>query len=98
MNYAEFLEQDRRLVLLKGLEGATQFTSNSFVLGRYAAAVGHSVSADRLSTDLTWLQEQGLVELEKNGAVLVAKLTMRGLDVATGRATVPGVQKPQPGI
>ena len=89
--------QDRRLVLLKALENAAQYRANAFLLRRYCDAVGHVVSADRVEVDLAWLAEQQLVGLERTQGVTVATLTARGLDVAQGRATVPGVPKPQPG-
>jgi len=95
-SYADFEAADRRLVLLRALEPAEQYRANAYLLRRFAEHMGHTVSADRLEQDLAWLQEQGLVVLHKAQAVTVATLTTRGLDVATGRATVPGVQRPQP--
>jgi hypothetical protein len=101
MRYADYQTQDRRLVLLKGLEASAQYRANAFLLRRYADAVGHMVSADILESDLAWLAEQGLLTStstnEGGVTVTVATLTMRGLDVATGRAFVPGVQRPAPG-
>lgn len=97
MRFDEFQTQDRRLVLLKGLESAAQYKANGFLLRRYCEAVGHVVSADQVATDLAWLGEQGLVSLEKTGDVTVATITARGLDVASGAAKVPGVARPQPG-
>jgi len=97
MNFAQAQEQDRRLVLLKALEAAAQYRANAFLLGRYCDSVGHVVSADRIEADLAWLAEQGLVGLDRPQGVTVATLTARGLDVATGRTKVPGVQPPQPG-
>ncbi|MCW5657433.1 MAG: ArsR family transcriptional regulator [Burkholderiaceae bacterium] len=97
MSFDDYLTEDRRLVLLRGLAASVQYRANAFLLGRYAAAVGHTVSADRLAADLAWLAEQGLVTLAKAEGVTVATLTVRGLDVAEGRARVPGVQQPQPG-
>lgn len=98
MNFADFQDQDRRLVLLRGLQAAVQYRANGLLLRRYCDAVGHVVSADRVEADLAWLAEQGLVEVARAEGVTVATLTMRGLDVATGRAKVPGVQQPQPGL
>ena len=45
---------------------------------------------------MRWLEEQGLITIEKVGETLVAKLTGRGDDVATGQAVVDGVKKPRP--
>lgn len=96
MNFDEVETQDRRLVLLRGLEAAAQYRANAYLLRRYAQSVGHSVSADRLEQDIAWLAEQSLLEVDKAGGVTVATLTTRGLDVATGAATVPGVARPRP--
>lgn len=97
MSFAEYQTADRRLVLLKGLEAATQYRANAYLLRHFADSLGHVVSADRIAQDLAWLKEQGLVALETAVNVTVATLTERGLDVATGRAKVPGVQQPSPG-
>jgi hypothetical protein len=97
MNFAIFQQADRRLVILRGLEHAAQYRANALLLRRYCQAVGHTVSADVIASDLAWLAEQGLIELQPCEGVDVATLTVRGADVATGRAHVPGVQRPEPG-
>lgn len=96
MNFSEFETQDRRLTILRGLASATQYRTNTFLLQRYLDAVAHSVSRDRVESDLAWLAEQHLVTLERPEGVTVATLTSRGQDVAEGRAVVPGVAKPKP--
>jgi hypothetical protein len=96
MKFATFQEADRRLVILKGLEAAAQYRANLLLLRRYCDAVGHVVSSDRIAADMAWLAEQGLVECDHSGPIGVATLTARGMDVATGRTEVPGVQRPQP--
>lgn len=97
-SFAEYQTEDRRLVLLRGLANAAQYRANAFLLRRYCDAVAHVVSADRIEQDIAWLHEQGLVVREHADRVTTATLTERGLDVATGRTSVPGVQKPQPGF
>jgi pyridoxine/pyridoxamine 5'-phosphate oxidase len=97
-SFAEFQTEDRRLVLLRGLHSAAQYSANALLLRRYADAVGHVVGADRIEQDLTWLQQADLVGLSKAGAVTVATLTARGADVAEGRTVVPGVKRPEPGL
>jgi hypothetical protein len=97
MKFAEFQTEDRRLVLLKGLENSAQYRANAYLLRRFADSVGHVVSAERIETDLAWLAEQGLATVTADGGVTVATLTTRGLDVATGRVAAPGVQRPAPG-
>ena len=97
MNYAELQRQDRRLVLLRGLESSAQYRANSYLLQRFADQVGHVVSADVIAADLAWLAEAGLLAVDARPDITVATLTPRGADVATGRATHPGVARPSPG-
>lgn len=96
MSFADVTQEDRRLTLLKALESSAAYSAGQFLLGRYCEQFGHQVSNDRLRTDLTWLQEQGLISLVKPEGVFVATLTESGLDVARGRTIVPGVARPQP--
>ena len=72
-----------------------------FIIHEVLDSLGHGVSRDQLLADLAWLAEQGLVACDclkpgGNGCT-VATLTPRGLDVALGRAVVPGVKRPLPG-
>jgi len=98
MNFAQLLSEDRRLVILRLLSAAPEYTLNAFVLRPGLEAVGHSISADQLATELAWLAEQGLVDLEAVVNVAVARLTSRGADVASGRVVTPGVKRPEPGV
>jgi len=97
MSYAEFETQDRRLVVLRLLAEDADYRTNSAVLEKGLEVWGHSVSRDRLHTDLVWLAEQELIEVDSVASIMVVKLTHRGLDVAKGRASVPGVKRPGPG-
>ena len=97
MKFADFQQQDRRLAVLQCLSAAVQYRAHVFLIQRYCDAVGHSVSKDRLQTDLTWLAEQGLLEVDATSTLWVARLLEQGADVASGRAACPGVAKPQPG-
>lgn len=99
--YRAFLDADRRICLLRSLCGMPGSRANHLVLYEVLAGLGHGVSRDQLLADLAWLAEQGLVACDclkpgGNGCT-VATLTPRGLDVALGRAVVPGVKRPLPG-
>lgn len=94
--YADFLSQDRRLVILRILVEMPAYRANSSVLHTVLQEWGHEPTRDQVKTELRWLQEQQLVTLDEvgDGAVLLAKLTERGADVAAGRARVDGVKRP----
>lgn len=96
-SYEAHLTEDRRLVLLRALENSAQYSAPAVLLKRFCDRLGHVVSSDRIEQDLNWLREMGLVSLAAGEGVTVATLNVRGMDVATGRARVPGVAMPQPG-
>lgn len=96
MSYAELIAADIRLVILRALAEDTGYSHNESVLQSVLEVFGHSISRDRIRTELNWLAEQGLVTLRDAAGYLVATLTGRGADVAAGRVTVPGVKRPRP--
>lgn len=94
--FRDLVEEDRRLVVLRFLAEDAGYTLNTSVLQDGLCRVGHCVSRDQVATLAAWLLDQGLVEVEAVGPVTVVRLTARGVDVATGRARVPGVKRPSP--
>ncbi|MCP1601442.1 repressor of nif and glnA expression [Aeromonas caviae] len=96
MSFREFVLADQRLLILRSLREMTGCSANESILDSCLDAYGHSVSRDAVRTQMRWLEEQGLLTVEKVGETLVAKLTGRGDDVATGQAVVDGVKKPRP--
>ena len=89
------LTADLRLAVLQILAEAGG-SANRRILGDELPGAGHDVGADRLRTELGWLAEQGLVDLDGPDTLPVATLTERGADAAHGRITVPGVRRPAP--
>jgi len=97
MSYQQTITEDRRLSVLLLLSESAAYSCNAFLLQTALADVyGHPTSLDQLRTDLAWLAEQGLLTTKATGDVVVATLLARGVDVAGGRATVPGVKRPLP--
>nr|WP_067289841.1 hypothetical protein [Marinobacterium profundum] len=97
MAFNTFEQEDRRLVILRLLAEDADYRVNSSILQQGLDMFAHSVSRDKLHTELNWLAEQDLIKCEPVASVLVVTLTQRGLDVAQGRASVPGVKRPGPG-
>ena len=96
MNFVEALQQDRRLAILRFLSEAPGYSANESLLADALRGIGHNPPRDQIRTDLAWLGEQGLIELEEIADIRIAKVRERGVDVAAGRATVPGVKRPSP--
>lgn len=98
MAYRDFMTEDRRLAELRFLAEDNDYSLNDSVMQTALEQIGHSVSREVIWADFAYLEELGLIRVEKplGGRVTVARLTPRGEDVARGRATVPGVKKPRP--
>lgn len=89
--------QDQRLVILRSLSEAGGYDANESILDDCLAMYGHKISRDLVRNHLSWLEEQGLVTLERlESGFMIAKITQRGLDVANGEAVVNGVKRPRP--
>jgi hypothetical protein len=86
-----------RLTMLRLLAGAPAYRANSSIIHSATAEFGLHASRDQIKSELSWLSEQGAVKVSDVSGLTVATLTDRGLDVAEGRAVIPGVQKPAPG-
>lgn len=98
MSFKNLLAEDRRLAILRVLEGDASYAVNESVMQTALARLGHSVGRDVVRTDFAWLAEQGLVTVETvHETVHVARITSRGVDIAQGLGTVPGVKRPRPG-
>jgi hypothetical protein len=96
LTFAERIIQDRRLVILRLLERTPGYSANESLLDLALEDFGHRTSRDQVRTDLGWLAEQELVTTEEIAGVMIAIATRRGLDVARGKAIVPGVRRPAP--
>jgi len=98
MALGDTIAAHRRLCLLRLLAAAHQYRSPDALLQGGLDAFGLGATRDQVRGLLAWLAEQGLVALTSpQDGVIVAQLTERGLDVAEGRITAPGVQRPSPG-
>jgi hypothetical protein len=100
VSYAQFVTEDRRLAALRFLADDADYTINDSVLEKALSAVGHAASRADFRADLSWMEGQTLVTVRRefDGRVWVVTLTNRGLDVARGLATHPGVARPSPVI
>lgn len=97
MTYRDEVDADRRLCILRLLAEDPGYSHNDSVVQSALATLGHRVSREMVRADFAWLSQVGLVSVEEiNATIHVAELTPRGLDVARGNATVPGVKRPGP--
>ena len=97
MSYSDLVTRHARIAILRFLEDAPQYTTNASMLSTALPRLGISYTRDQVETELSWLQEQGLVTVEETGGFVVATATVRGVEIAQGIATHPKIQRPRPG-
>jgi len=95
--YGQHFMAHLRLAILRCLRDAPACSANASILKTVAQALGLPATRDQIHTALGWLDEQGLIALTTAGAMFIATLLDRGLDVAEGRARVEGVARPDLG-
>jgi len=96
MPFNDLLISDIRLVILRALEQDLGYSHNESIIHSVVEKFGHRCSRDCIRTQLAWLREQQLVTIEDVAGYMVVTITQRGADVACGRASVPGVKRPNP--
>lgn len=96
MSYNQLIAKSVRLAILRILEQDPDYSHNEHILQSVLEQLGHSLSSDRIRTELRWLEEQGLLTIEDVSGVLVARLNQRGVDIALGRGRIDGIARPRP--
>ena len=97
MSYQKLETEHIRLAILQVLQQDTDYAHNEHILAGALDQLGHHLSQDRLRAECHWLAELGLLEIDKVAqSVWVLRLARSGHDIATGRATRPGVARPLP--
>jgi hypothetical protein len=97
MSWRDHLGEDRRLAILRLLAEAPAYKLNDSILHTVLENdIGVPATRDQVRGEIAWLGEQGLIAIETAHQLLVATLRERGLEVAKGLATHPGVKRPSP--
>ena len=94
MSYETTIQEHLRITILKLLEEDPDYTLNESLVADLTVNFGFNPSRDRVRTELSWLQEQGLVKINTTNSLALVTLTERGSDVAKGRVTIPGIKRP----
>lgn len=85
-----------RITILRLLEGLPGRAANESILTDSVRDFGIMASRDQVVGQIAWLAEAGLVIADEIGGLTLATITKRGVDVAQGIATHPGVKRPAP--
>jgi hypothetical protein len=90
------LRKHRRLAILRFLNDCSGYSANSSVIKDVLNGMSIGSTIDQVTTELTWLRDQSMVRLEDLGFALLAIVTTSGVEIATGIASHPDVQRPSP--
>lgn len=85
-----------RITILRLMLPAPGYRLNESLLHGQLPSRGFSIARDQVRTEMAWLAQQGLVHVDDLDGLLVAELSLQGVDVANGHATHPDVQRPSP--
>lgn len=95
--YLKVLMEQRRYLILRLLGELPDLCGNSGTVHLALEEDRHRCTYDQVVTDLAWLEEQGLLALDRDAdpdSYMIARLTPRGVDVAARRCKVPGILPP----
>ncbi len=96
MNFAEVIERDARLIILKELSSQVDRRLNETVLVHVLDQFAIKRSRDWVRTQIRAMAELGAVTFEEIGTVFVASLTRKGLDHVERRVIIEGIARPSP--
>lgn len=87
---------NQRILILQGLEKDAGRTLSNEMLQRLLKSYGHTVSLAAVNALVNWLERRGYVRTERlaDKALVLAKLTRPGLDVALGLLRADGIDPP----
>lgn len=88
--------EKRRLTVLAYLAQAPGYEAAAGILLLHCRRRGVPTDSDQMLACLAWLEEASLVALRAEGEDLVARVTLRGREVALGQVRHPGVLPPDP--
>lgn len=98
MSYAQELQEHARLSILRMLEDAPRYTSNVSIMTDLLPRFGISYTRDQVVGELHWLRDAGMLTIEDHAGFIIATGTVRGIEIARGIATYPGIQRPRPRV
>jgi Fe2+ or Zn2+ uptake regulation protein len=96
MSFRERVTEAQRLALLQLLASTPGHPAADTLLAQALPDMGLAATLDQVRTQIAWLADQGLVEVEEVGGITLARVLAAGADTANGLRSVPGVARPAP--
>ena len=97
MSFRNIVDAAQRLAICELLQQDLGFSHNESVIKLALGMAGHNIGSDLVRNHINWLEEQGLVTVDRAlPNTWVVRLTERGEDAALGRVRIEGVARPRP--
>ena len=93
-SYNDTLRKHRRLSILRFLKDCAMYSSNASILEDVLNGMAVTSTRSQIITEIAWLSEQGFVTYEDRNDFVVVTATPSGVEIATGQATHPDIQRP----
>lgn len=95
MSYLDKINEDVRLIILKGLYMEPDYTLNGSILTKILREFGHNKTREYVHNQLVWLRDNACaVTIKPAGTILVATLTEAGQDHVEKRTVLTGIERP----
>lgn len=91
----DIYDETVRILILRFLDNEPAGALPAVMLADALKASGTPVSSERAAAHLEWLDEQRLVDFDKDASLPYATITKRGSEVAQGVIAVSGVRHPR---
>lgn len=97
-DFEEYLDKDRRLIVLRSLHEQVGCTLNEALIQKALEIFAHRVTRTKVKSILRFLEEAGAVRITEVGGILIATLTQDGADhVERRRKPIDGISVPSLG-
>lgn len=93
-DFAEYLAENGRLIILKELAMQQGGTLNESLLLKVLDTFGHRQSREWLRAQMQYLAATGAIDITEAGTVMIGRLRRKGREHVEGRIALKGVQTP----
>ena len=97
-DYSDLVRREARWYILEIVRNADGEAAPVSIIVQMLDEVAIKYSHDQVMTEVTWLGEQGFVDVLRPKSVPFARLTYRGADLLEGRTKHPAITKPRTGF
>ena len=92
----DIIREEARLIILKELAGQASYSASESALQDVLIPFGIFKPREWVRDEMRWLENMGAAQITVAGSVMVATVTLKGLDHVEHRLIIEGVKRPSP--